>query len=206
MALEKGIPGSQHNYYYNMEDPIYGEWGASGTLGAQGQYASVEYGHVARGIAGNSFYGINGLLPEDVKPGEDYKVSVVFNRPQTVLENANLSLACVIIDAATGKVLNADSIHELQITDAEINGIDSISSEGADVRFTSFSGTVYANMASLTAWRSLHTSGRACGQRRSIRSLYSEGVRRQRRCGHCKDDCEIKQDHCEIKGRDSRPF
>ena len=145
VALEKGIPGSQHNYYYNMEDPIYGEWGASGTLGAQGQYASVEYGHVARGIAGNSFYGINGLLPKDVKPGEDYKVSVVFNRPQTVLENANLSLACVIIDAATGKVLNADSIHELQITDAEINGIDSISSEGADVRFTSFSGTVYAN-------------------------------------------------------------
>ncbi len=52
-------------------------------------------------------------------------MSVVFNRPQTVLENANLSLACVIIDAATGKVLNADSIHELQITDAEINGIDS---------------------------------------------------------------------------------
>lgn len=145
VALEKGLPGSQHNYYYNSEDPIYGEWGASGTLGAQGEYASVEYDHVARGIAGNSFYGINGLIPKDVKPGEEYKVNVVFDRPATVRDDSNLSLACVIIDAATGKVINADSIGELEITDAEINSIDSISSEGMEVRFTSLFGTVYAN-------------------------------------------------------------
>ncbi len=143
-----------------MEDPIYGEWGASGTLGAQGQYASVEYGHVARGIAGNSFYGINGLLPKDVKPGEDYKVSVVFNRPQTVLENANLSLACVIIDAATGKVLNADSIHELQITDAEINGIDSLSLLKEQMSVSHRSPELSTPTASLTAWRSTHFRAR----------------------------------------------
>ena len=148
LVLEDELPGLQTNYFSMMTDPIYGKWGSGGEYGSD--HVLVNYAHVARGIAGSSFYGQGNLIPRNVKVDEVYDRCIAFNRPASLSSNdpennANVSIACVIIDAVTGAALTGDLIHTVGVKD--ISGSREISAEvgNAEIILTVVDGKILAN-------------------------------------------------------------
>lgn len=150
VAMEDSVPGRQTNYFYRLDDPIYGEWGANGSYGAQGEYADVLYDHVARGISGGSFYGVSGLLPKDVSSSQSYDVKIAFDRPymlhtdHATQANDKMSIAVLVINAGNGEVLNADVIHTVGVTHDGGAAVDGITDD-AGIVLTTENGMVLAN-------------------------------------------------------------
>lgn len=149
LVLEDELPSVQTNYFYNQTDPIYGDWGQGGAYGQQ--TVVCKSGHVARGIAGSSFYGQNGLLPSTGRIDEPVSGILAFDRPAlyhtdaTTQENKHISIACVIIDNATGLAITGDLIHTVGVK--ELSGAREIAADAveAEIVITVTDGTVYAN-------------------------------------------------------------
>ncbi len=160
VILEDELPIVQHNYFYNQSFSGLGEWNGNGEFGSQGEYVTTTADHVARAIGGGSFYGIGGMIPRNVEIDKVYKctasqwtstfgVAYPSNMTHTDKEggNAKASIALIVIDAATGRVINADIKHGLEanaetsidsILGDEINGV-------LDVDFTVADGRILAN-------------------------------------------------------------
>lgn len=165
VILEDELPIMQHNYFYNQTFSGLGEWNGNGELGSQGEYASTTADHVARAIGGGSFYGLGGIIPRNVETDQVYtyspwgqkrviNVDYPSNMTHTVKAegqpggaNPKASVALIVIDAATGRVINADIWHGLESKD--ISGVDTIIGDEIngvlDVDFTVADGRILAN-------------------------------------------------------------
>ncbi len=149
VVLENELPSVQHNYFYNQTDPIYGKWGQGGEYGQAEVTCKTD--HVARGIAGSSFYGENGKIPGNARVDEPTTGWVAINPPalfhtdKETHQNDKISIACVVIDNATGIAITGDIIHHVGVKDK--TGAREIADDvvNADIVVTVTDGTIYAN-------------------------------------------------------------
>lgn len=132
LVLEDNLRGIQTNYFSNKPDPIFGEWGEAKDK------VVTNYRDVARGIAGVSFHGQSGLLPQSVKVGENYNLNITFPVP-TVIDVNNCKVVCMLIDATTGVIVNAGRLG------VGANGIESVDGVAAKAVFTVAAGRVLMN-------------------------------------------------------------
>lgn len=130
VILEDELIGMQTNYLYGPEYTDYedlGEWRAGKEYGTP----SVPYFYkdVARTIIGN-FGGISGHIPTTVTANTPIKFDVTNTIPSNVTNMNNASIVCMLINSATGRVINAAkakfaqgvvSIDELSSEDHNIN-------------------------------------------------------------------------------------
>lgn len=107
VVLENGLIDYQSNYYSSSEDPDLGEWGKGGQFGQSYAYP-VTKNHVARGTWGYTFNGTGGLIPANITAGEVYENEFKVDLPATVTDVENCELVVMLINAATGKILNAN--------------------------------------------------------------------------------------------------
>ncbi len=130
VLLEDGLVGVQTNGRANMADPIYGDWGKNGKYGGQ---ASVQmtYHDVARAVLAesqSSIGGYSGIIPANVKSGEAIRSTITFEGVLTALANPlNAKVACLLLDAGTGRVINADVC---ALTDADPSAIHEFHAPG----------------------------------------------------------------------------
>lgn len=135
LILENGIQGRQTNYASGSTDPFYGEWAT-----AAGHVVTT-YNDVARGIAGISFNGESGYIPETVTAEEVYTADINLNVPASVKDDKQLTAVCMIIDMRNeGRVVNAA---KKTITDGA--GIESVGADNTVVNFTLSGGKILAN-------------------------------------------------------------
>lgn len=128
VLLEDGLIGVQTNGRANMTDPIYGDWGKNGKYGGQ---ASVQmaYHDVARAVLAqdqSSIGGYSGAIPANVKSGLAIPTTITFDGVLSALANPlNAKVVCMLLDANTGRVINADV---RALTDAVPQCVQEISS------------------------------------------------------------------------------
>ncbi|MBR2359950.1 MAG: choice-of-anchor J domain-containing protein [Bacteroidaceae bacterium] len=124
VLLEDGLMGVQTNGRANMTDPIYGDWGKNGKYGGQAS-VQIAYHDVARAILAESqstISGYSGLIPATVKSGQAINNNITIEGALTALANPlNGKVVCMLLDANTGRVINADVCN---LTDADPYSID----------------------------------------------------------------------------------
>lgn len=153
VVLEDELPITQTNYFYGQSDPIYGEWGEGGKFGEP----SVETvaNHVPRGIAGTSFYGFSNLIARNPAVGVPHSTGMQFTPVATYhwnmdkMTNPHISVACIVLDGTTGKVVNADVFHGIGLRDE--SGIEVVENDAlnplANISFNVIDGKVFVNGA-----------------------------------------------------------
>lgn len=147
LVMEDGLKGRQVNGLREYTDPVYGDWGKNGKYGAEAAmdpngYVVIDCDHVARGIAGSSFYGMEGIVPTSVKAGEKYWSKFVFNVPSKLSKKENASVLVALIDAGSGKIINSTMIHDIKTG----TGVESIEeTAGSKATFVQSNGVVYVN-------------------------------------------------------------
>ena len=100
VLLEDGVGAMQTNYYANNAG------GKMGGFESMSNPCYVELMDVARGVYPDS-YGLQGKLPTSVKRMDTAKYEYAFTLP-TVEDKTNLSLVALLIDGATGQIVNGD--------------------------------------------------------------------------------------------------
>ena len=101
--------GTQSNYLAPYNYPVFGRFGRGGELG-QAYIVGMKYNEVARVIA-PSYDGSADLLPATLEPGTDYALDFTIALDGVPAINPAYShVAVLIIDDATGHILNADQI------------------------------------------------------------------------------------------------
>lgn len=121
VVLEDNLSGVQNNGRANYSDPIYGDWGKNGIYGGKSSVQFL-YRDVARALLGTSVSGTPGLIPATVVNGRANPVSLSYDLPTSVADMANTKVVCMLIDANTGRIINADL---LKLTDANPESIAS---------------------------------------------------------------------------------
>lgn len=82
----------------------------------------MEFNHVARAIY-DDYHGIAGSLPSRIEAGETYSFTHGFKAPEAVLDWDNVKVIGMVIDNATGEILNAVSVKPA------VAGIGSVSAD-----------------------------------------------------------------------------
>ena len=144
VLLEDGLMGVQTNGRANMSDPIYGDWGKNGKYGGQAS-VQIAYHDVARVVFDNTpdqtvITGFSGAIPATVKSGQVISNTITFEGALAALSNPlNGKIVCMLLDANTGRVINADVCN---LTDADPQGIEeiSVSTEAQVIAIYSASG------------------------------------------------------------------
>ncbi|MBR5803052.1 MAG: choice-of-anchor J domain-containing protein [Bacteroidaceae bacterium] len=144
VLLEDGLMGVQTNGRANMSDPIYGDWGKNGKYGGQAS-VQIAYHDVARVVFDNDpdqtvITGFSGVIPATVKSGQVISNTITFEGALAALSNPlNGKIVCMLLDANTGRVINADVCN---LTDADPQSIEeiSISTEAQVIAIYSTSG------------------------------------------------------------------
>ena len=130
VLLEDGLMGMQTNGRANMTDPIYGDWGKNGKYGGQAS-VQIAYHDVARAVLAESQSSINGysgIIPANVKSGQAINSTISFEGVLAALSNPlNAKVVAMLLDANTGRVINADVCI---LTDANAASIDELSATG----------------------------------------------------------------------------
>lgn len=107
MLLEDNVNNVyQQNNLGGYSTSSLGEWGQGGKYSdsyVQG-YLSQD---VCRGLAGETFNGTTGIIPQTVVAGENYTGKLTMPVPTTIADVNNCKMAVVMIDANTGYVINA---------------------------------------------------------------------------------------------------
>lgn len=106
VLLEDNVLGYQMNGYSAISDPDLGEWGLGGIYGKSSVYP---YYHedVARSWKGKSINGTN-CLPASITADVDYDLPLDMAVPGNVSDINNTKVVAMLIDAATGRVVNAN--------------------------------------------------------------------------------------------------
>ncbi len=107
VITENKLVTYQENYRANTEDPDLGEWGKGGKYGTSMIYP-FEINQVARGAYGTTFNGTGGLIPAKIEAGKIYTGKLSIPMPSAVTKPENCDMTLMLIDAASGKVLNAN--------------------------------------------------------------------------------------------------
>lgn len=126
VVVEDGLMGVQTNGRANATDPIYGDWGKNGKYGGQAS-VQIAYHDVARAVLAenqSAIGGYSGIIPANVKSGEAITSSIRFDGVLAALSNPlNAKIVCMLLDANTGRVINADVC---ALTEADLDGIKKI--------------------------------------------------------------------------------
>ena len=105
VLLEDNLADYQVNAYANNTDPIFGEWGFGGLYGKSP--ALYTFSNVARAVWGTGYNGTAGLIPQKITASTEYPVEIVVDKPSNVMDPAACKLVVMLIDDATGRVINA---------------------------------------------------------------------------------------------------
>lgn len=105
VVIENGLVGKQTNYFYNNEGEIIGEFGKGGKYG--NSMPEITFNDVARAILDRSFAGTAGVIPTEVKAGEAVEYTQKAALPESVENWNNAEIVCMLLDANTGRVVNA---------------------------------------------------------------------------------------------------
>lgn len=124
VVLEDSLKGYQHNYYYSDNSAGLGEWSAGGTLASEYVYPYT-FSDVARAMVGTSYYGTPGYLPQTIESGKEYIGEISFSLPSTVSDIYNCKVVCMMIDANTGRLINAARAKMLDASSVESVKTDS---------------------------------------------------------------------------------
>lgn len=125
---ENNLVTYQENYRYTTTDSNLGEWGAGGIYGSQLVYPYVT-NDVVRGCYGTTFNGTGGLIPTDLKAGEDYKATISGALPANVTDPDNCFFTVMMIDGNTNRIINA---HRMPLTaDSGVDNVTTDSGEGS---------------------------------------------------------------------------
>lgn len=105
IVTEDGLTGFQMNNLYSTDCPTLGDWGKGG-LNAK-SVVKYTFNDVASQLVGQSYNGLQGLLPTDFTGGQTYTADTQFAiQTQTVSEPMNCKLTCMMLNLTTGKVIN----------------------------------------------------------------------------------------------------
>lgn len=170
VLMEDGLIGQQENAFSSSPDPLFGKWGQGGIYGQPTVY-NVTHDDVVRYYYGNVF-GTPGLFPSHMNAGEDYTINLDnLLIPATVENKNNTKVAVMLLDANTGKIINAvcaslnpntgvGGITTENDTDISVNGESvSVTAAGdATVELYAVSGTLVGR-ASGRGVVTLHTAG-----------------------------------------------
>ncbi|MDE7347965.1 MAG: choice-of-anchor J domain-containing protein [Muribaculaceae bacterium] len=135
VLMEDGVPGRQTNGMFNTEAPGLGEWGKGGAYAEQSVFWM--YDDVVRGtsaIESNGIYsgfnGKGGYVPAEVTAGEELPFTFDFNLPSGIKDLGKTKVCLMLIDAYTGKYINAAVSGYLTLG---VGGIEAESPAVADV-------------------------------------------------------------------------
>lgn len=142
VVLENGLVSRQANAIYTNTSEILGEWAGSGAYATDNPV--VEFDHIARGMHGDLFVGMPGLLPKSVTGGKQYDATYSFAIPKYVSDQSKTDVVVMLIDANTGRIVNAAKAPLV----AAAVGVDDIADDNARVQ----RGDVY-NMQGIRVMR-----------------------------------------------------
>ncbi|MBQ5909376.1 MAG: Omp28-related outer membrane protein, partial [Bacteroidaceae bacterium] len=106
VILEDNIKGYQRNTFGGIADADLGAWGEGGSLSAGTTYPFY-HNHVARATIGQTFNGTGGYIPSNVIAGKEYYAGITASLPASVNDLSRLHIVVMMIDANTGRVINA---------------------------------------------------------------------------------------------------
>ncbi len=116
VVLENGVgPYIQANYYAGGSTPM-------GGFEKMGNYVSLEFNDVARGIYGG-FKGLSGSVPDDIKVGQVYTGDYSITLPRSVARKSNVQVVALLISQATGEIVNAAKCKTFEACSLEEDGI-----------------------------------------------------------------------------------
>lgn len=130
--------GYQSNYFANIDDSVFGDWGKGGQY-AMPYVVPFSINDVARSTWGQTYQGTGGLIPSNIEAGKEYTNVLEVKVPDVVEKPENCRVAVMLIDATSGRVLNAGQCTIIngdttsgveQINDEAENNIAIIASEG----------------------------------------------------------------------------
>lgn len=104
--VEDNVSQAQSNYMASYDSPDLGEWGLGGKYG---QSVVTDYLHkdVCRNMNGLTINGTGGYIPSTVVAGQVYNATVSIPVPSSVGSLYSCKVIVMMIDANTGKVINA---------------------------------------------------------------------------------------------------
>lgn len=100
--------GYQANGYSSYSDPLLGDWGANGKYAGMAYVYPFTVDDVARAVWGTTFAGTGGLIPATLNSSDIYKANFSVAVPSSVVDINNCDITVMLIDAASGKVINAE--------------------------------------------------------------------------------------------------
>ena len=122
VLIEDNIRGTQANSIAYREEKIYGDWGKGGIYGTS-SVQNYLYTHVARGIY-PSFEGESGHFPQAISFDETFTHTSVIDVPKKVNTKRNLSLVALLIDGNSKEIINAERIHDLQLSSSSESALE----------------------------------------------------------------------------------
>lgn len=115
-------PYQQQNYYAG------GGYGACDGWEKMSSVVRITYDDVARALV-PSYTGQRGSIPATVKADEIYKYTYTFSMPSNVSNPDNVRIAALIIDPATGEIVNACQAPLVKGDLTDIEGLSTINSQ-----------------------------------------------------------------------------
>lgn len=126
VVLEDNLPTIQTNYFNTVNDPILGEWGVGGMY-AQPRVTTWRADDVTRFVVNGSAFNGTPIGQSDFVAGEVSSITLRATLPDKTISNpANCKVVVMLIDNATGRVINSDVAHFGQ---SGIAGIEADASE-----------------------------------------------------------------------------
>ena len=165
LVTEDGLPGYQTNNLYNVSDPDLGEWGKGGANASATVVCT--FNDVARAKADYANYG--DLLPVNVEAGKAYTGTLTLNEEQLryVDDIHYTHAALLLLDANTGRVINAAHARiidptwdDIQGTEADAADVTVRATEGG-IRVTAGEGTANVYSVGGTLLATARVSGEA---------------------------------------------
>ena len=146
VVTEDGISGVQLNNFVDSDAPVMADWEAGGPYGQPN--TPYTFTNVMRGAIGTTFNGTGGYLPSEVEAATDCNVRISFAMPTHVADAANTRISVLMIDANTGRVINAArKAYSTGICNMAGDGDVSVRTESGSLRIESagdFSAAAYS--------------------------------------------------------------
>lgn len=138
VIVEDNVKTMQINGFAGTTSTVLGEWTSGGIYG-QGVVYDYLLKDVCRGYAGMTFNGTGGYLPQTMTAGEAYTTELRTSVPASISSLANSKVIVMLIDANTGKVINAARADE-------ISAVEHVDSD-AQISIATNNGNIVVNTA-----------------------------------------------------------
>ena len=165
VVLENGLTGPQTNYFYISSDPNLGDFAQGGQYGSS--MPVITFNDVARNVPGGVFAGVPGLVPVSVSSDAPVAFSQTYALPENVANWANAEVVVMLLDANTGRVINAAHARiidptwdDIQGTEADAADVTVRATEGG-IRVTAGEGTANVYSVGGTLLATARVSGEA---------------------------------------------